>query len=311
MPAPDEVFNISAFRQAVTTQGCPVQWLIPPVWTVMKYFFRMFVLVYMAGLLYLSYIGRDRARVWMSNVSPDLGREYAEGSYDGSCEMNKENVSLVVNDFYTLVHVFGWSLESMFVADLPLCLLMSVWSEFLEFSFKHHLPNFAECWWDILWDMVCNPTGIVLGTWLSDVLKPITQKQKRTSLVNLFWGGRQVSTFVCVFICWSLHFLVYFYLKNILWVPSTHWVNITQSAIARGILVGWYIGGYWEWALLFVAVESYACVSLAVGNYPASMPEYLQTTWIGVVVVFLILVAYVSSKGVRGASGTRDAKKTE
>jgi len=102
-----------------------------------------------------------------------------------------------------------------------------------EIALQHHLPNFVECWWDhlIVDILLCNAIGILLGMilirWLG--LKEYAwidwdykQGIRLPSALRLF-AGIIFPALLCD--------LNIFYLKYLLWVPSSHYVCLIRLAI--------------------------------------------------------------------------------
>ena len=72
----------------------------------------------------------------------------------------------------------------------------------VQLSFMHLLPNFAECWWDIIFMdiLLCNGVGIHLGIYLCHKLEMKTFKWASIKLVLAL----AIPSSVFVWICWSL-----------------------------------------------------------------------------------------------------------
>lgn len=77
-----------------------------------------------------------------------LGVALPEKSYAVNCSLTWKNIQDQVNDFFVFCHVAGFFGKALLLRDPWLCWLNSVLFEVLEYSLVHHLPNFAECWWD-------------------------------------------------------------------------------------------------------------------------------------------------------------------
>ncbi|KAJ0038679.1 hypothetical protein Pint_22167 [Pistacia integerrima] len=109
---------------------------------------------------------RDDARQFMKFLHPDLGVELPERSYGADCRIyvpenptsRFKNVYETLFDEFVLAHIFGWWGKAILLRNQPLLWVLSIGFELMEFTFRHMLPNFNECWWDsiILDILICN-----------------------------------------------------------------------------------------------------------------------------------------------------------
>ncbi|XP_042410305.1 CDP-diacylglycerol--serine O-phosphatidyltransferase 1-like [Zingiber officinale] len=122
--------------------------------------------VYLVALTFLLFQNRDDARQFMKYLHPALGVELPERSYGAGCRIyvpeNPKNrffnVYNTLFDEFVLAHIFGWWGKAIMIRNQPLLWVLSIGFELMEFTFRHMLPNFNECWWDsiILDILICN-----------------------------------------------------------------------------------------------------------------------------------------------------------
>ncbi|CAN1840209.1 CDP-diacylglycerol--serine O-phosphatidyltransferase 1 [Linum perenne] len=232
--------------------------------------------IYLVALTFLLFQKRDDARQFMKFLHPDLGVELPEKSYGADCRIytpenptsrfknlyyDDSQVSLphlflflqdTLFDEFVLAHIFGWWGKAILIRNQSLLWVLSVGFELLEFTFRHMLPNFNECWWDsiILDILTCNWFGIWAGMrtvryfdgktyeWIGISRQPnIMGKVKRT--LGQFtpahwdkdewhpllgpWRFLQVLTLCIIFLTVELNT---FFLKFCLWVPPRNPVII-------------------------------------------------------------------------------------
>jgi phosphatidylserine synthase 2 len=113
------------------------------------------------------------ARDMVHAIFPDVGRPLPEKDYAADCRLyTPENPVSSFNNFreafwdaHTLAHLLGWWVKMLILRDWKLCFFLSVFFEWIEITFRYHLKNFWECWWDhlILDIFGCNLCGIILG----------------------------------------------------------------------------------------------------------------------------------------------------
>uniref|UniRef100_A0A6N2NB70 CDP-diacylglycerol--serine O-phosphatidyltransferase n=1 Tax=Salix viminalis TaxID=40686 RepID=A0A6N2NB70_SALVM len=130
-------------------------------------------IVYLVALTFLLFQKRDDARQFMKFLHPDLGIELPERSYGADCRIYvPENTTSKFKNFwdtlfdeFVLAHIFGWWGKAILIRNQPLLWVLSIGFELMEFTFRHMLPNFNECWWDsiILDILICNWFGIWAG----------------------------------------------------------------------------------------------------------------------------------------------------
>ena len=177
-------------------------------------------------------------------------------------------------DMFIVAHWFGWWFKMLALRDAMLCCFLATTFEGLELTFKHWLPNFAECWWDslILDILLCNSIGIYLGhltckylemksfTWFGHEDK---KKKGTCSQVSKFfalfspnvWKNYNwhvfdsTSNFLAV--SWlialsSVADLNNFTLKFLIWIPANHWTLLFRVILLAFLSMN-SIGEYYEY----------------------------------------------------------------
>lgn len=128
--------------------------------------------VYFLNLCFMILLDNETLKYLLILIDPNLSEKIEERDYSQSCDFytpdNKSsNFANVVDtlDIFIISHLFGWLGKSMIFRNHFMTWMMSVGFEVYEFSLKHLLPNFHECWWDHLFlDLFgCNLLGIFIG----------------------------------------------------------------------------------------------------------------------------------------------------
>eukprot|EP00475_Leptophrys_vorax_P021374 TRINITY_DN29093_c0_g1_i1.p1 TRINITY_DN29093_c0_g1~~TRINITY_DN29093_c0_g1_i1.p1 ORF type:complete len:468 (-),score=92.38 TRINITY_DN29093_c0_g1_i1:50-1288(-) len=214
--------------------------------------------LYLMGLILILFMEKSQARRFMTYIDPTLGVKPAEKAYADHCELVFQNVWDAVYDRFVISHFVGWLITAMLMRDRLICWLISISWELMEISLTHHLPNFAECWWDqlILDVLLCNGLGIEVGVRLchylevqeykwSGLMSIPTIRGKVTRVVAQFttpmswtkvrWEpSRSLRRFVTVnliIVAVNLGQLNAFYLKYLLWVPSENDLNVLRLGL--------------------------------------------------------------------------------
>jgi len=269
--------------------------------------------LYVSGLIFLLFQTVDDARLLLKKVDPTLGVPLPEKSYADNCTVytpgdyhNFRYVYEAIKDEFFLAHLLGWFGKAILLRDAYVAWVLSVSFELLELSFKHMLPNFAECWWDhlILDILLCNGGGIFLGIkflqWFS--VKPyswISNVEEYHWEVLKSW--KRLVAVVLLVIIISIVELNAFFLKYVLWIPPPHPINVAR------LLLWWSIGlpGMREFyqyvvdpnckrlgtmAFLCVAVvgvETLIEVKFGKGMFPAAHPTKVIVAWAVGITLFL------------------------
>ncbi len=214
----------------------------------------------------------DTGRQVLKYLDPRLGVPLPDKDYAIDCRLytpeNPEssfaNFKNVVFDIYIIAHWFGWWFKMLIFRDVQICIYLSVTFEGLELTFKHWLPNFAECWWDslILDIMLCNMMGIFLGYLTCKYLEMgsfkwfLTENEKRqkkstftgeaAKILGLFrpytWTKYNWHMFSSLQNFLNVSWVVFindivdlnnFFLKHVFWIPANHW-----TLVLRVLLLG-------------------------------------------------------------------------
>lgn len=129
-------------------------------------------LIYACFLVYMSFLPLEEAQKTLTIFDENLGKPLPEKNYADDCRIYtpEDPVSVVRNlkdsiDVHFVAHLLGWMVKVLIMRDIKLCWVCSVIFELTELTFRHWLPNFAECWWDhLLLDLFgCNMVGIIIG----------------------------------------------------------------------------------------------------------------------------------------------------
>lgn len=181
-------------------------------------------LFYILILMAIFMTEKEKVREFMKIFDENLGQPLPERSYATACELTVENVRNQL-DIFVPLHLFGWFFKALILRDEILCWCVSVFFEFLEYSFAHQLKNFNECWWDhwILDVLLCNWMGIVLGKKFIDRFK-----LKKYTFFNKKMNLRQA-----ILVLWALAVILLlemnaFYLKALIWLPTANVLNFLR-----------------------------------------------------------------------------------
>merc|ERR1712137_574526 len=193
------------------------------------------------------------------------------------------------------------------IRDLRLTVVASLMFEIYELSFKHMLPNFAECWWDslVLDFLVCNGFGILCGYWWLKAFKCTeynflgSVEVTDAATGEKRWRWKPLVSFrffvgpLVVLLCAACIELNAFFLKFIFWVPAPHHLNLLR------VIFWWLLGCagtrelYYKMqnpeaplgmmiSLLFLlgALESIICFKMSAGLFPTPMPLFTKVAWV-------------------------------
>ncbi|WAQ82502.1 hypothetical protein PtA15_2A819 [Puccinia triticina] len=219
-------------------------------------------LLYFMLLSFLYWTDKSTARELIRYFDPSLGVPLPEKSYAENCEFTPQNVWQGV-DIFCLAHSLGWFAKAVVLRDHWFCWILSVGFEVMEYSLQHHLPNFAECWWDhwILDVLICNWGGLWLGMktceWLRvrpfswRGLRPVAVEKNPSASrrraakyaaqqftphdwTEFRWEGtkrfRNYISTVALLTVFLLSELNVFYLKSLLWLAPEHPIVILRLA---------------------------------------------------------------------------------
>jgi phosphatidylserine synthase 2 len=93
-----------------------------------------------------------------------LGEPLPEKNYANDCRVytpeNPDNYFMnlyeATFDVHFVAHLGGWWFKMMIIRDVKVCWICSILFEILEITFRHWLPNFWECWWDHVINLLIN-----------------------------------------------------------------------------------------------------------------------------------------------------------
>jgi phosphatidylserine synthase 2 len=239
-------FTALYFPNSYIQRPHPVFWRILLGWS----------LCYVSVLIYILFQNREDINFFLQKfIDPKLGVPLPEKSYAADCrfytpenpESNFYNFKDAL-DMYISAHFFGWLVKMLIVRNWKFCMFLSIFFEFLELTFRHWLPNFHECWWDhlILDVILCNGGGILAGHLLikafqlkkyrwsrqqenkNNILTNFSNFVRYTSIESQEWHMFSSASrffYVIYYICLvNLTDLANFFMKFVLWLPSTHYV---------------------------------------------------------------------------------------
>ncbi|EGG06966.1 uncharacterized protein MELLADRAFT_35829, partial [Melampsora larici-populina 98AG31] len=215
-------------------------------------------LLYFMVLAFLYWTDKTTAREFVRYFDPSLGKPLPEKSYGENCEFTPKNVWDGI-DIFCLAHSLGWFGKAVVLRDHWFCWILSIGFEIMEYSLQHHLPNFAECWWDhwLLDVLICNWGGLWLGMKTCEWLRvsPFSWRGLRPTATSLKtrhrakdaakqftpydwtefrWEGtkhfRNYISTVALLTVFLLSELNVFYLKSLLWIAPEHPLVIIRLA---------------------------------------------------------------------------------
>jgi len=233
-------------------------------------------------------------------------------------------------DIFVAAHIIGWYAKALILRDTWLCWIISVMFEVLEYSLQHQLPNFAECWWDhwILDVLLCNWLGIWAGmktcqylsmktySWRS--IKDIPSmpgKMKRTVqqftphswTTFSYWSAAtsSVKGYLVLLLVTGLFLeaeLNAFYLKYLLWLPPSHWINITRlllivamGAVSLREAYQYFTDqrckrlGAQAWlTTAIIVIESLICIKFGRHEFPNPAPIAVVRFWKGFISLLVL-----------------------
>ena len=119
-----------------------------------RFIFSISVL-YACFLLLLLSQKPDDARSLLRQIFNDesLGYPLPERSYAVDCRF-RFDIIWSCCDRFIIAHFVGWAIKAAVVRDRYLCWVLSVLWELIELATKYFIPNFAECWWYVLFFFV-------------------------------------------------------------------------------------------------------------------------------------------------------------
>uniref|UniRef100_A0A1I8IDS3 Phosphatidylserine synthase n=1 Tax=Macrostomum lignano TaxID=282301 RepID=A0A1I8IDS3_9PLAT len=214
----------------------------PAIWRVVFGISVLYFLV-MVFVCFLSYEDARRALVWMY---PDLANMTYDDILDKEYAANCSEITLSRLyshlDVFAVAHLFGWVMKAVLLRHYGLTWLLSINWEITEMAFSHILPNFQECWWDIviLDVFVCNGVGIFIGMQLCRWLEMRSYHWESIRWTPTRWLDPE-SSFMRVIgvsilvVLWQIAELNCFFLKHIFIVRPGHVTTMARLALISTI----------------------------------------------------------------------------
>jgi phosphatidylserine synthase 2 len=233
------------------------------------------MILYSLVVTYLVFQSTDEARQLLKIFDKRLGVPLKERIYSDQCDLSSPTFPYIdltnfINnlDFYLSAHLVGWYVKMLIVRDWKICAFLSVFFEFLEITFRNWLPNFQECWWDVvILDILgCNALGIYLGhltikyfemknyKWITKNTETKVKKENNPKIKsafkklykyakyftpnfyikhewNIFSSTKRFWAFIWYIIFMGLVDLMHFFLKDILWIPPNNYILFVRINI--------------------------------------------------------------------------------
>ena len=223
-----------------------------------------FAVIYELVLIAILFQSKADARRMMTFFDSSLGVPLVEKSYAADCAFTVANVWSNV-DAFVASHFIGWALKALIIRDTATLWTLSIMWEFIEMLFTHMLPNFAECWWDqwLLDVLICNGLGIYVGqqicrrfemmsyswkgvheypTYSAKARRVLMQFAAPESWVKVRWPKadslKRFFGMHVLIVAISLEELNAFFLKTLLWLPPTNYLNLTRYASLLATVTG-------------------------------------------------------------------------
>jgi phosphatidylserine synthase 2 len=234
----------------------------PIFWRTITGMFLCYTLI----LGYMLFQTLDDARSIFKYIDPALGVPLPEKQYAKDCRIYTPEMPCKFHnvwqnlDVYIWSHFIGWTIYMVSIRDRSLCWAISLLFETTELTFKHWLPNYEECWWDslILDVILCNGLGIEVGGLICKYFEfntfewmyrePTKNKGFFTGITKLFkpnvWNKYKWKMFSSVrryvAVIWFIILSVAlqntnFFLKYLLWIPSSHNLLLTRVLTLGGM----------------------------------------------------------------------------
>lgn len=302
----------------------------PAIWRLV-FCMSIVYLVFLSFILFHSY---SDVRLLLKWIDHSLN-----GSASDSMDMYSDNCSVSWKNMYRRLdifvpgHVVGWLFKAMLVRHTVILWSISIMWELTELFFAHVLPNFSECWWDmLLFDVLFgNGLGIYVGMVLCRKLEMRTfywqsikdirgtkGKLKRSVLQfspqdrsKIRWLDpsstwmRVLAIFILILI-FQITELNGFLLKHIFYIPTNHFLTIGRLFFV--LLVGapsirqYYLYttdktckrlGMQSWIYLAIMITE-LLISIRFGGPMLPRPSMLAVVaWLGVVALLSIVIVFL------------------
>ena len=136
----------------------------PAIWRILF----GFSLLYLCVVVFVLFQKRSDVLEAIYWFDPDLrGFDIDWSEFTPDCSLKFANIWSRI-DYFIPAHFLGWLYKALIIRNWGIVIACSIMWEFTELFFAHILPNFVECWWDILLLdlLICNGLGIVCGMYL-------------------------------------------------------------------------------------------------------------------------------------------------
>jgi len=301
--------------------------------------------LYLVFVIFILFLDLNTARQVLKYIDSRLGVPLPEKSYAADCRLyTPENPRssfanlLDALDMYIVAHWFGWWFKALIFRDVYICMFLSASFEGLELTFKHWLPNFAECWWDslILDVILCNQVGIILGhftckylemsymNWFGDPKK--SHKSEWSKIFSLLspneWSNYNWHMFdslprflgvLWMVIVNNVLDLNNFFIKFVLWIPSNHWTLLIRIYLLGSLgLVG--VREYYlflvnkeyrrfsssVWLMNFIFLSELAIyVKFGPQVFTEKFPQTVKVCWSIVGLIFVGIITWLIIKDIQ------------
>ncbi|KAG0437700.1 Phosphatidylserine synthase 2 [Dictyocoela muelleri] len=262
---------------------------------------RSSVIIYIFILIFILISRKSYVREILNLMDKSLGRKI-KYTCNQCCELTLQNI-INIFDKFTLAHFFGHFVKGLLLRNYLMCWINSVVFELIEISLRPHIFEFHECWWDSIFHdiLLCNASGIYLGVNLCKLLKI---KLYNWNLMNSNSLENLKRYFIMIGL--SGFFLLFevntFYLKDLLFIPSNHYLVILRL-ILQSIIGSFAIDEvytfflekkridlfYFPAVLIAIFQEFLICVVFAKGEFENVIPGYVWILWaIGVTLIILL-----------------------
>ncbi|KRH93168.1 Phosphatidylserine synthase [Pseudoloma neurophilia] len=182
---------------------------------------------YMIILIILQFFDKHQMRAFLTFFNSNLNKKLPEKCYATACAFTFQNVYDQL-DIFVPLHLFGWFFKTVVIRDYYICWIVSVFFEFLEYTFAYQLKNFNECWWDhwLLDVLICNWAGIYFGRLF---LERYNMKMYKFIHKNMNFNQFIITIFLIVIIL--LLEMNAFYIKALLWIPVENNYNLFRLVL--------------------------------------------------------------------------------
>ncbi len=217
-------------------------------------------------LLFLSFIifqSYSDIRLLLQHIDSSLNQSSTDSSaiYTDDCSFTGRNLYRRM-DIFIPAHFVGWVVKALLVRHMRILWLISVTWELTEIFFAHVLPNFSECWWDILlYDIILgNGLGIYVGMMLCRklevrqfhwqsikdikgtkgklkraVLQFTPEDWSRTRWLDPSSPRMRIMAIFTLVLSFQVVELNTFLLKHIFLIPTNHFLTIGRLVLITGI----------------------------------------------------------------------------